>query len=586
MAKASVSEVLCHRLHQLGWALHEDGIVQDRFGGFDLARGCLNAVFIRFQVAWQSLIAGQVAHRLDFAHFDYVNIGETRQDMKRYPLPDQGALRAVLNGTTFTNQHAYHWSDSGSCGCPECGAVDSLHHKYWQCPFVADLIAGVPPDVCELADVLPSCVADRGWTIRPSMYLVWSQMLLSIPVEVRFCVPHELPDTLDLFTDGSCYWGQFPDFRVAAWAVCLGSGRGVGNPNASFSVVASQPLSGLVQSAFRAELSAVAFALQFARLQNRSCRIWTDCASVLSKFHKYITGCKQCNINGSHSDLWQFILEEVECIGKERVVVAKVSAHMDTSQLDSDIEKWLSVGNNSADRAARAANSDRGHDFWQLWKRYSDEVCRAKFVGSTIRDHIVAVNARWKQRVDADGATPAVHATKQAKHHQMKWQSPPLDYPFGPRFQRLFGSKLLHQVKQWWSDIIDETDGAQVSWVSYAQLYIDWQLKCKHAGILKINGGWVDASDSPGYVPHHYSFRARCKWFRLMIQQFGRDGNFQFARATVRPVSSWLACHVGCASLPIRPTRLDRVETWLADHLHQPILGLGEGLDRLPPAWG
>ena len=586
VAKASVSEVLCHRLHQIGWALSEDGFAQDRFGGFDLARGCLQAIMIRFQIAWQSLVSCKVAHRMDFANFDSVNLVETRKDMKRHPLPDQGALRAVLNGTTFTNQHAYHWSSNGSCSCPECGALDSLHHKYWECQFVDDLIGLVPIDVRELIDVLPSCVADRGWTLRPSLYLVWSQMLLSIPMEVRFCVPPVLPDILDLFTDGSCFWGHIPDFRIASWAVCLGLGSDVGNLAASFSVIASQPLSGLVQSAFRAELSAVAYALRFARLQSRPCRIWTDCASVLTKYHQFVSGCKRWSINGSHSDLWHLVLDEVECIGQENVIMAKVNAHVDASRTDTDIEAWLSKGNNSADCAARAANTDRGHSFWQLWARYSDEVSRANYVGSTVRDHIVQVNARWKQRKGTEGATPVVHATKQAKQHLTMWRPPLSDGPVAVRFQRLFGVKMLQTVQRWWSDIIDRSDGAQVVWVSYAQLYIDWQLNCGHAGVLKIKGGWVDANESTGYVPHHYSFRSRCKWFRLMIQQYGRDADFQFARATVRPASSWLACHIGCASLPVRSIRLDRVESWLAKHLQQPILGLGVGMDGLPPAWG
>ena len=35
-AQASVSQVLCHRIHQLGWAVCGGGIVADRFGQFRL----------------------------------------------------------------------------------------------------------------------------------------------------------------------------------------------------------------------------------------------------------------------------------------------------------------------------------------------------------------------------------------------------------------------------------------------------------------------------------------------------------------------------------------------------------------------
>ena len=146
-AQATISEVLCQRVHQLGWTYVGQGQVCDEVGTFSLLSDDLLSVKHRLSWAWLKVVAEHVAPRMDFHHFDCVHVDATRNGIRKYPLADQGALRAVLNGTTFTNRHAYHWSDDGSLGCPECGQDDSLHHKYWLCPFVQDLIQKVSPEV-------------------------------------------------------------------------------------------------------------------------------------------------------------------------------------------------------------------------------------------------------------------------------------------------------------------------------------------------------------------------------------------------------------------------------------------------------
>lgn len=168
-AQASVSQVLCHRIHQLGWAVCGGGIVADRFGQFSFGDCCIGELQTRVSWGWLDFVATQVSTRLDFQSFEQVDVVGTRKGLSCFPLVDQAALRAVMNGTTFTNRHAYHWSDDGSVLCPECGAVDSLCHKYWECPWVASLIASVPGDVKELLPALPDWARDRRWNVRPKI---------------------------------------------------------------------------------------------------------------------------------------------------------------------------------------------------------------------------------------------------------------------------------------------------------------------------------------------------------------------------------------------------------------------------------
>ena len=61
---------------------------------------------------------------------------------------------------------------------------------------------------------------------------------------------------------------------------------------ASFHVVSAAPLSGLVQTPYRAELFAVYAALCFADHAGSECRIWSDCQGVVTRFRLLTMGCQ------------------------------------------------------------------------------------------------------------------------------------------------------------------------------------------------------------------------------------------------------------------------------------------------------
>ena len=581
-AQATVSEVLCHRVHQLGWAVVSENLVSDGFGSFDLVRCNMAELKYRVSWAWLRYVATQVADRLDFDHFSSVHVEATIAGVRKFPIQDQAALRAVLNGTTFTNRHAYHWSDSGDLGCPACGQEDSLHHKYWGCSLIQDLLDCVPSSTVALVPELPSCVADRGWSLCPGLLVALRKALCGLDDEVRFqCDVMPCAGVLDVFTDGSCFFSHDRDVRLAAWAVCV-SESGPCDLQGSFRVLASSPLNGLVQSAYRAELFSLQVALQYARDRGCGIRVWTDCKGVQARF-KWLTSGGKLNINGPHSDLWSMVLDHVEAIGLSRVCVAKVTAHVNRHEVDLDIEAWLARGNGAADMAAKSANKDRGDRFWMLWQAAVDEVCRSRVVSEQIRDHLVAVNRRWYQFSVGEPARPECPVVKQAKEQVMKWVvDEQLERPLA-RFGKLFGLTIAGMMEQWWGSLIDPA--GEVQWISYAQLYIDWQLEMAHPGPLKIQGKWYDGGQF-GVTPESFTFRQRSKWFRLCVQQWARDLNISFAKVTTRPSSVWLACHIGAASIPILQSRRLRCEEWLRQRLTAPVVGLGEHLDCLPPAWG
>ena len=68
-------------------------------------------------------------------------------------------------------------------------------------------------------------------------------------------------------------------------------------------------LPGLVQTAHRAELFAVAAVLEICLHQavGGKIRIWSDCMSVVVKFQLLLSGQWKPSLSQPHSDLWQWV---------------------------------------------------------------------------------------------------------------------------------------------------------------------------------------------------------------------------------------------------------------------------------------
>ena len=293
----SVSNVLLQRLHQLKWAVCQDGSIQDTFGRFSLATVHWSELCLRFQASWHQVVSQAVLHRWDFQGFESVDAAATRKAVRTLSPYLQGICRRNLNGSTLTNEHSFHWTCNGDHRCVFCNEEDSLYHRYWCCPQSAPLRLQLDPLVVDLVPTLPRACSVRSWFLRSPLVDPWWTYLLSLPdLFPPLEVPLEGSGPLDFFTDGSCLHQDSMTFRLAAWAVCVAPvydeklNAGVG----SSTVVAAAAIRGLVQTAFRAELTAVAAALYYGASTKRPLRIWSDCQGVIRRFTALVQGCCQC----------------------------------------------------------------------------------------------------------------------------------------------------------------------------------------------------------------------------------------------------------------------------------------------------
>lgn len=156
-------------------------------------------------------------------------------------------------------------------------------------------------------------------------------------------------------------------------------------------------MDGLTQTAFRAELKAVVAALTYARTAQGSpqIRLWVDCQGVIDKFLLLVGGQRLLRRTSPNADLWQEVLDLVWDVGRERISITKVPAHVELTEEHSEFERWLIVNNACADRAAGQSNRDRPDSVWRLWEHHVAQTLGHQELMGQIWRHILAVGKRW-----------------------------------------------------------------------------------------------------------------------------------------------------------------------------------------------
>ena len=583
---SSLTGILCQRLQVLGWQLHETGHVTDSLGTFDLVQVNWPELISRFNHAWQSVVASQVRHRLDFEHFALVDVSATRDSLCHLDSYDCGVIQHQLIGITVTNAHACHWSVSGSQECQACGQPDSLFHRFWVCAASADLRAKIPWEVLQLVPKLPKVLVCQGWTLSSPYEFAWKQYLLGLPTMVPHCHCPTDASWVDLFTDGSCLFPTMADYRLSAWSVCFAPPATTEFAASDVLVLGASPLGGLIQTAFRSELFALVVSLTWAAAWQKNVRVWTDCQGVIDKFCMLIDGGVRLHQCCANSDLWAEIQRLVADVGRSHIRLIKVSAHESWSSETCEAQRWVQIGNQCADRSAKIANQSRSLADWQLWSCHAAAIRTHRSVADDIRLHQLAVCKRWTEEYGPSQTSTTVTPVMPRRARQLVFRCEGLVLPeVAPEvIVQSWGAVFAEQFRGWWTSILEPTEGLS-GWVSFSQLYIDFQTTVRHPGLLKQARIWIDPTLVPGCMPERFPFRRRSKWFRLLVQQWTKALGIDASTATTRPRSTFLVCHVGCIALPAKQSRLDGVEHWLRNHLKQPVSGLGVGLDTLPPGW-
>ena len=580
----SPAVILLTRILALGWSITRNGLVRDRFGKFCLHTCNSAELHLRLLFAWTSLVAQKVAHRPDFAGLDCADIVTTRSALNRLPPDDHAMFRLSLTGGLFTERYKAKWTDQPD-QCRWCGASDTMRHRYWECPQHQDLRARLAPDATAVLDFLPAALSLRGWALLPPTWSAWTQLLLDLPADV----PHpwcSLPSgpTVDVFTDGSCLCQSDPMLRCAAWSVIVVPPFQVNWIPGSTRVLCASYLPGLSQTAYRAELYAVAYALHCAADAGVAIRLWTDCLGVLMKFNWLVRGHHRVNPNRSNADLWEWILQSVDRLGSQNVALVKVPAHRALHSATTRREAWMFFHNDAADKAARQANQARPPEFWRLWERHAQETCRASNLFQQVKDLHIAVEQRQVRASVNSTADPAPEPARPTREFVVHYDLGGWQGSMPPGVARVFGTEIVQKVIRWFF-ARSAVDGQSTPiWVSFHQLYIDFQLTWGHPGPIKIQRQWVDVDARPYLAAEVYSNRVRVRWFRQLLKAVWKAAGASIAMDQCRPRSNLLQAYLPSASVKWDARALQEVEAWFGAVLKRPCTRDAKELANLPLA--
>ena len=585
-----MTSILVSRLHHVGWEITSGVNCRDGLGEISLFDTSFPEIVLRLSWSWQKCVAAVVAHRSTFDGLAECDPALTREFLSVLPVCEQGLMRKSLNGALFTNDSVCHFSTSGSTCCQFCGAIDSRWHRFWECEvFAESRVVDIPGFWTDIS-IFPKSLMCHGWALRPSTWTFWQQALLQIQLPHVSSTSKPLGDTwVDLFTDGSCLWPKDKLMRLASWSVVEASPSGQTHES---QVVWAGQVSGLLQSAYRAELQAVCCAVRYALFWKRKVRIWSDCQSVVQRFSQLVHHNRQLKPNGPHTDLWSEILDVVHRLGADSVLITKVAAHQDVSAVPSAFENWAFQHNIVADRAARLANLQRESAFWDLHKQHSLEATWAREVSHAVFKVILQISRAVVSREEVLVVDETVSPQPLERVDPVMVAVAPLWDGFVPstplplETTRRYGHRFVATLVAWIKEALRNfTPGCQTSWISVFQLYLDFQHQTGELGLVH-DKSWKDPEIFPGLKLVPKTFKRRSTWFGKVLRSVLRSYGVETPWMVTRPKSHMIALHTACLAFPWPEWRLKVIENWISTHLPAKKAATRGGLDlvHLPVA--
>eukprot|EP00435_Cladocopium_sp_Y103_P043454 s615_g12.t1 len=581
---SSPTAVLCERLQKVGFAVTPVGTLVDCIGEFHPAKTNPAEVSNRIQWQWNRFVAAEVSHRKDLGGLANVDATSTRRLLASLSVEDQCLLRLSLSGALYTQDAHSNWNE-GDGSCKWCGQPDSLFHRYYQCPGTQDLRNIHAPDVVRLLGLLPDAMVLRSWAIQPPTHLAFLRLLDRVPVGVPSLACAFHPTAVNhVFTDGSCLWQSMPAYRLASWGAVLASPLTSQWNCSCLGVLGAGPIPGLCQTSFRGELYAVAFVLHHAALTSSKVLIHCDCLGVINRFHLLTTGQVRLKITSANSDLWMWILDSMTVLGPERVGIVKIAAHKRLTQARTRSEFWCFWNNHLVDQVAKHANLNRSTEFWELWEQHVTQVHAATELHTQMCALHVAVGKRSVQSNEKETLDDVVEAAapRPLRVFPMVFQLHDWGEHLPLAFSTEYVSGMADRIGRWWRARTECDNRGDIRWISFAHLYVDYQLTFGCPGPIQSGKKWLDARTRPYLAPERHPFLLRLKWFRRCLKVFWKATQQNIGLATCRPEGAAIQSFIASASICWDIDSWSGAELWLSKEAKGPCARGTAALKALP----
>ena len=542
--------VLLHRLQAMDWRWQVGVGFRDEWGLLiDLWEAPIQEVKWRLAESWQHCVACEISKRHSFKGMQHTSAYLTRA-FDKPPPSKEAILRRALNGTFYTADKLQHGMEEGEeqDKCLFCGQRDSFRHRNWECQVLQHAREVCSsPDKEAILNHEPSFF-NHGWVPTPSSLHSFREHLINLPDhKFQYNDPHELPSTLDLFTDGGALCPKNALCRWASWGVALS----VTDQPHEFHALSSGVVRGFLQTVSRAELTAAISAVYFATSRGKPFRLWVDnayvvkvCKRFLRKHYTWI-GRKIPNHDLLQELSHAFQYGQNLCLG-----VIKVASHQQITVEDDAITKLVFRGNEAADFLAASAFSQYPETLaqWQTLKAETEQLLslRSKVHNVIISVGEAAIELSRKHKEQRSSENFSVDVQSGEVQFQ-PWQLVQILPPAAKSFE----------VDEWaliykWIGSFHET-GVVQRW-SWYQLYMDFLLDHKQGGpwYASSKKRWASARDRP-----NCGFAQQSRWFAKYITKLATKLQTPLPTVVSRPES--FTIFFWCTTLPVKTTEARRV---------------------------
>ena len=463
--------------------------------------------------------------------------------MKHFGAVDQVFLRCHLDGTLFVNNGRAKFQPGVDDRCPWCGAKDGFEHRAWTCPFFEQCRSHLTTAQRQRAQLLPQAFSVHGWALGVPEWELYLEFLLRDD-GFRKMSPVGLPsfrasDWCDLFVDGACAHPAEPKLRYGAWAVTMA----VGGPGSLHNhLVLGSHLQGICQSAFRAELTAVHSALQWASERCMRVRIWCDCLGVVQGVRRLLHGGR-VHPNRAHSGLWQGIADILRA-GELDVQIIKVVSHCRPQAATTAEEEWAYWHNKLADEAATSINERREQVFWTAWRNLAEALVQQRQLHMAILQMLLRQS--WLATSDQQPErAPEVPVVPPA---QVAVPAAPPTWTLPEKMYARYCRQNVEAIHPWWSECgSDALSGRnELKLVGGIHLFLDFQWTTRHKGPYLHKKRWfAHLAEVPDGCVVQWS--ERVKPFLLLWKAYlkfhGLDIPHKMSRPSGAAVSKWVVAY-------------------------------------------
>ena len=359
------------RLTAIGWIHLRATIFLDQDGGqIDIYHCPVQELKQRAKRAWRQSVGASMAYRRGFKGLQHVDVVTSTQPVPTWTPDEAGLIRALLNGSFFTQDQLQMAKQVDSKACRFCGLDDSLQHRHWECEHTAHLRQGLSKTLLGHVPLWPECTRERGWFVEPPSFGSFKALLAEVPLithQRTQPVPEKL--VMDLFTDG-----RLPVTRPSHRSIShMGCGCWFGHRwTSEFRVFAGRGLPGQWQTSLRAELTAVIMAVTFSIQKRQSARLWCDNATVVRRMQQLQAGAISLRPSMSDHDLWS-LLHSLLHDAPVDIWIFKVASHQE-DPLDDDFLCWVFAGNRSADFHALLVMTQLPEPLLQVQAEHAEDV--------------------------------------------------------------------------------------------------------------------------------------------------------------------------------------------------------------------